>query len=300
LTERLLVTTRRSFLAAASGSVAALAGAKPRLEDTKGEKVAFVQGGRPLFVYRYSSACPKTYVHPFYLPDGAPITLDSPADHVHHRGVMLAWSEVNGFDFWGETNPGRHGLIVHQRFERMENKPSPLLTSVEHWVAEGRVLLVEHRTVSAPAISEDAVWLEWRSELEAADAPVTLSAKDHVYNGLGMRFTGSMDGGGVLNARGTSEIDKANGEQAAWCAYHGRSEKGGIAGAAIFDHPSNPRHPSPFFVMSKPFGYLSAAPTFREPFDLRHGRPLRLRYAVVSFLGEADPTKLDRWYRLWR
>jgi putative ABC transport system permease protein len=41
-------------------------------------------------------------------------------DHVHHRGLMVAWSAVNGYDFWGEVNPAPHGQIVHQRFLRCE------------------------------------------------------------------------------------------------------------------------------------------------------------------------------------
>jgi hypothetical protein len=289
--------SRRAFLAAAASPLFAASG-KPRVRQVRGEKVSFLDGDRLLFEYRYAGSIPKTYVHPLCGPDGAPITLDSPADHVHHRGLMLAWSDINGFDFWGETNPGRHGLIVHQKFEQMSEQHSQL-TSLEHWIAEGRVLLIERRTLRVPFISGDAVWVEWRSDLEAAEAPVTLSAKDHVYNGLGIRFIRSMDDGGVLNSNGTSEIEKANGEPAAWCAYHGKSEKGGMAGAVIFDHPSNPRHPTPFFVMNKPFGYVSAAPTFREPFELQPGLPLRLRYAVASFLGAADRPRMEGWQRRW-
>jgi hypothetical protein len=76
-------------------------------------------------------------------------------------------------------------------------------------------------------------------------------------------------------------------------------EGGGTAGIAIFDHPSNPRHPSPFFVMNTPFGYMSAAPTFRDPFSLRPGEVLRLRYAVVSYLGGANRTAIEPLFERW-
>src|SRR5215831_6405639 len=107
------MTTRREFLAAAAW---AAAGAQVRVADTKGEKVAVTCGGATLLEYRYSQDRPKPYIHPLCLPDGKPLTLDAPKDHVHHRGLMVAWSAVNGIDFWGETNPARHGRIVHQRF----------------------------------------------------------------------------------------------------------------------------------------------------------------------------------------
>jgi hypothetical protein len=98
-----MTPTRREFICVAGLAAAA----EPlRLADTKGEKVAVSCGAATLLEYRYSTARPKSYIHPLCLADGRPITLDSPKDHVHHRGLMVAWSEVNGIDFWGETNPG--------------------------------------------------------------------------------------------------------------------------------------------------------------------------------------------------
>ncbi len=259
----------------------------------KGESVSFSSAGRPLFTFRYSSARPKTYVHPFYGPDGTALTLDGPEDHVHHRGLMLAWSAVNGYDFWGETNPGPHGQIVHQRFEG-DPERAGVVVSVEHWIADGKVLVIEKRTIRPLELPEDSVGLEWQSELRAADARVTLSAEGHPYDGLGIRFVHEMDGGRVLNAKGTAEIAKANGEPAAWCAYGT-----GAATVAIFDSRRNARYPAPFFVMNQPFGYLSAAPTFREPFDLRPGTPLRLRYAVIGYAAGPDASLLNGIAKKW-
>jgi hypothetical protein len=291
--------SRRAVLAAAVPAVLHAA-ARVRVVDLAGEKVSFLHGKRPLFEYRYSSRRPKTYVHPLYSPNGIPLTLDGPEDHVHHRGLMLAWSDVQGFDFWGETNAGPpHGQIVHQRFETIRDSPLASITEVSHWMGGGETLVVERRTIRAPVPTDDYTWLEWESELRAAGVPLTLSAKDHPYDGLGIRFVRSMDGGAVLNAKGSIEIDRANGEPAAWCAYSGRMEGGGTAGVAIFDHPSNTRHPSPFFVMNKAFGYMSAAPTFRDPFSLRPGETLRLRYAVVSYLGVANRSAIEPLFERW-
>lgn len=282
--------TRREFLCAAGF---AAAGGRLRLLDTKGEKVAVTCGGTTILEYRYSTARPKSYIHPLCLADGRPVTLDGPKDHVHHRGLMVAWSEVNGIDFWGETNPGRHGRIVHQRFERLREAPAAEIVSVNHWIAEGKLLLVERRTVRAPPPAE-GVWLDWTSELRTAGEPVKLAAGQHVYNGLGIRFIPAMDGGGVLNSNGTATIEKANGEAAAWCAYHGA-----VAGVAFFDHPGNPRHPNAFFVMNKAFGYMSAAPTFREPFDLAAGQSIRLHWGVLAFSGEPKAEALQRRFQSW-
>jgi hypothetical protein len=282
---------RREFLFAAG---VAAAGGRLRLADTKGEKVAVTYGGTTLLEYRYTSARPKPYIHPLCLPDGRPVTLDAPKDHVHHRGLMVAWSEVNGIDFWGEVNPARHGQIVHQRFERLREKPPVEIVEINHWIAEGRLLLIERRTVRGPVPSAGGGWLDWITELKPAAEPVKLAAGQHVYNGLGIRFIPPMDGGAVLNANGASTIEKANGDNAAWCAYHGAG-----AGVAMFDHPANPRHPNAFFVMNKAFGYMSAAPTFRQPFDLAPGRSIRFHWGVLAFPGEPKAEALERRFQSW-
>ncbi len=285
--------TRRELLAAAL----APAGAPVQVRHVAGEKVSFHAGRRLLFEYRYAASRPKPYVHPFCAPDGTPLTIDSPADHVHHRGLMLAWSNVAGFDFWGETNPGAHGRIVHQRFERAPSARG--LTALNHWVAEGTVLVRERQRVRPLELGPEVTALEWESALEAAGEPVTLDASKHVYNGLGIRFVRSMDQGGVLNARGTRTIEQANGEDAAWCCYWGALADRHTAAVAILNHPSNSRHPAPFFVMKEPFGYLAAAPTFREPFRLTRDRVLVLRWAVVSVLGEPSRELLEGLFQKW-
>jgi hypothetical protein len=283
--------TRRAFL---YGAGAALASDRLRVTDVTGEKVAVTHGGVTLLEYRYSKQRPKSYVHPLCLPDGTPITLDGPHDHIHHRGLMVAWSEVNGIDFWGEDNPARHGQIVHQKFERLAESPDAEIVAVNHWIAEGKLLLVERCSLRIPAPASDGVWLEWITELRPPRAPVKLAAGQHVYNGLGIRVIPSMDGGSVLNSRGTSTIDKANGETAKWCAYSGAGK-----GVAFFDHPDNPRHPNAFFVMNKAFGYMSAAPTFREPFDLAVNQPIRFRWGVLAFKGAPDASALNRRFADW-
>ena len=283
--------TRRGFLAAAGVTLAA----DPlQLADEKGEKISVTHGRTLVLQYRYSAVRPKTYLHPLCLPDGRPITLDSPDDHVHHRGLMVAWSEVNGIDFWGETNPARHGQIVHQRFERLRTAPAAEIVALNHWVAEGKLLLTERRTLRVLPPSPEGVWLDWITELEAATHPVALAAGKHVYNGLGIRFAREMDGGGVLNSNGTASVEKANGEPAAWCAYFHAG-----AGVAFFDHPGNPRHPNAFFVMNKPFGYLSAAPTFREPFHLAAKQRIRFHWGVLAFPGAARRQSLQQRMEAW-
>jgi hypothetical protein len=270
-----------------------------RWRETEGKQAEAWAGERAILAYRYDSARPKTYIHPLRAPNGFVVTRDGPPDHVHHRGLFLAWSGVNGFDFWGEVNPARHGVIRHDHFERLEAGNPAVLVALNRWVAEGETLLVERRTAWVFPPTEERTFLEWESELVAQEKPVTVDTLGHVYNGLGIRVARSMDGGRVLNANGTNTVQQANGEAARWCTYYGRMDETGWCGVAFFDAPDNPRHPTPYFVMSRPFGFLSAAPTFRKPFQLQPGERLRLRYGVLVYLGGANAERLERWYREW-
>jgi hypothetical protein len=286
---------RRSFLLlGASAARAARRPEKLTIRDTPGTESRFLLGSRLLFSCRYSAARPKPYVHPLCAPDGSVVTQDGPGDHVHHRGLMLAWSGVDGIDFWGEVNPARHGAIVHRSFGK---PPRRGLSSFIEWNAEGRLLLTETRTITAPEQSSDETLLDWASVLQAPDG-VRLGTAGHTYNGLGVRVAASMDLGAVLNSNGTTEIKKANGEAAAWCAYSGKLGSG-LAGIAIFDHSANPRHPSPYFVMNDKFGYMSAAPTFRQDFVLEKGQELRFRWRVAVWNGVRGRDAIDRMYRAW-
>ena len=283
--------TRRAFLYTAAS---ALGAQRLRVNDVKGEKVTISHNGTTILEYCYSQDRPKPYIHPLCLPDGNPVTRDGPKDHIHHRGLMVAWSEVNGFDFWGEDNPAPHGQIVHQRFERVQESLPAEIVEINHWIADGKLLLMERRGIRVPVPTVDGTWIEWTTELRTAGGPVKLAAGQHVYNGLGIRVQAEMDRGSVLNSNGTAGVDKVNGEAAKWCVY-----QGGEAGVAFYDSPKNPRHPNSFFVMNKPFGYMSAAPTFREPFDLAAGQSIRFAWGVLAFKGKPDPGALDRRYNIW-
>jgi hypothetical protein len=51
--------------------------------------------------------------------------------------------------------------------------------------------------------------------------------------------------------------------------------------------------------MNKAFGYMSAAPTFREPFDLAQGQSIRFHWGVLAFRGEPDSATLNRRFQSW-
>ena len=65
---------------------------------------------------------------------------------------------------------------------------------------------------------------------------------------------------------------------------------------AVFDHPSNLRHPAPSFIVlneALPFVYYSPALLFRAPHTLPSGKSLALRYGIGVYPGRLDKDRLN-------
>src|SRR5665213_2878936 len=58
--------------------------------------------GKPVMVYVFDPQNYKPYVQALNTLDGYGVLRDSPADHLHHHGLMYA-IRVNGINFWEET-----------------------------------------------------------------------------------------------------------------------------------------------------------------------------------------------------
>ena len=112
--------------------------------------------------------------------------------------------------------------------------------------------------------------------------------------------------GRIVNADGRSSEASTWGKRSAWVDYSG-TIGGNPMGIAIFDHPSNPKHPTYWHVR----GYgLFAANVFGEhdfhadegrdgSITLAKGETLRFRYRVVVHAGRTPDADLARKHADW-
>ena len=88
------------FVAALIALLPASALARPGLDATiEPDGVSITDSEKPVLYYRTKAADPAepgrlNYVHPLYAPDGALLTEDRPADHLHQRGVFWSWHQI--------------------------------------------------------------------------------------------------------------------------------------------------------------------------------------------------------------
>lgn len=289
------------------------------VRDDAAATITALVGDRPAFVYNYGADLTRPFVHPLYTPSGRALTLNSPPNHVHHHGLMLAYGNVapDGdspepyVNFWADSGaPDRLGRIEHDMFEELQTETGlARIVARNEWrrISDDALLIVERRRVALMVPEAgDAYLLTWRSELRAPRRDVVIGGtpgRDVSYYGLGVRVAPDMDGGLILDANGRSSPEAVNGDRARWCAYVGGEPRRGLA---MFDHPDNPRHPTGWFAMNRGFGYITASIVCHEPYPLRHGETLELCYGVLAFDASSEPQSreplaesIERWYRRW-
>lgn len=256
-------------------------GAKPpgvRFCDSKENGLAIEIGGEPFTVYRYLPRgevpiSARPFFYPLFGPGGVSMTRHYPMksgvpgetnDHPHHRGLYVAFGDVNGTDNWSEEKG--HGFQTHQRFLEMTSGPvfgrfTEVLaweSSVHHKVCE------EIRKVTVWNLPRDGRMLDLAVTFEAGSVPVRFG--DTKEGGIvSIRVPTTMDadkGGAIENSAGGIGEAETWGKSAHWVDYHGPSQ-GQHVGIAILDHPFNLRHPTAWHVRN--YGLFTA-----NPFGLGH------------------------------
>lgn len=235
-----------------------------------------------LFTEYHFKGAPHVYFHPLIGPGGLRMTRAWPMeevageerDHKHHRGLWFSHGAVNGVDFWAETP--KSGSIVHDKFLEMKGGPdSGVLRAAARWVAPGgEVMLRSETTFRVYARPAHERLFDFEVTLTAGDKEVVLG--DTKEGTMAVRVAESMRGtlakkeGEKKSAPGPGRIvlssgdrssgkgdEKAWGKRAAWCDYSGPVQ-GKTVGIAMFDHPSNPRHPTWWHV--REYGLFAANP----------------------------------------
>ena len=120
--------------------------------------ISFYKDSEPVAGYRYEDVTFKPYLKELRTPSGFNVLLDSPADHIHHHGLMFAVA-VDGVDFWEEQiAPGkqRHIEINSVKVESQKQLQSASFGQQLEWVnpRNDRLLLREHRVLELTEIED--------------------------------------------------------------------------------------------------------------------------------------------------
>src|ERR1700722_283330 len=306
---------RRSVLfvstAAGLALVASAFAAPPKgvqvASDSANRRVDITIDGQPFTSYIWPTTLKKPVLYPIVDSDGVTLTRGWPleprpgerTDHPHHDGLWFNYSNVNGFDFWNNSEAipaaraAKMGTIVFDRIVSTKSGASrgELVTN-SNWI-DGQ---------NHSILSQTSTYVFAHSgTMRTIDLVVTLKALDHVVFSddkdglLGLRVARWLEspeekGGTFTDANGnaTTVAASANlpdvappnrrylsragvrGEAAwstrgRWCSLTGHDNAGHAVTVAIFDHPGNVGYPT--YWHARGYGLFAANPLGRHMFD---------------------------------
>ena len=269
-----------------------------------GEKVLFYQTAPKSKNGTYERS---NYIHPLWGPNGAVLTEDFPADHLHHRGIFWAWHQVwiNGKrigDPWEIKDFEQD--VVEVEYLRKRNGSGVIKSEVqwksEQWKKQGEKVpyLKENTIITIHPETRNYRKIDFEISLLALDEKLKIGGSENEkgYGGFSVRmklpedvnFTGpqgnltpeitAVESPGYVNISGS--VGKNN-------------KKGGIV---IVDHPENPGYPQPWILRAKNSMQNPVWPG-RDATTLSTTEPVVLKYSLIVYSGKMSERKIRKAIR---
>ncbi len=272
---------------------------------------------------------PRPYVHPLTTPAGAVLTVEAPADHPWHHALWFTIKFVNGENFWEEYGEfGTLRTIATNDSTSVDGSIQEVVARLQ-WIApDGETVRAsETRTIRTTRLDADAYAIDWQERLLfPLNEPVSETVLDRTpfttwggYGGLTFRGAPDFTDTVIRLADGTDR-DRALGDPSPWLSIEGtphtwidgpatgRSEmmKQPKAGLVMFDHPDNPRSPSPWYASTRADTYgegwanfVNAAFLWDDPLNVAANESLHLAYRVIVHDGHWDTDRIGAEYARW-
>ena len=260
------------------------------------------------------SGAPRPFVHPVFTPAGRVLSVDAPPDHPWHHGLWFAVKYVNGDNFWEEYDA--FGLVrqsVAPTVETLADGASRSRSELAWIRPDGETVVLRETLTLTHRDLRDATALDWDVRLRP-EVDVVLDRTPFTtwggYGGLTLRGRPDWHDTTLRVADGVDR-QRLLGEPASWCALDGwLAEPDGDqpAGVALFDHPTNPSHPVPWYASTRAETYgsegwsnfVNAAFLWDGPRSVSAGDELRFHYRFVAHDGLWPLDRLAAAWDEWR
>ena len=300
-------------------------------------------GGQPFTSYIWPERLKKPVLYPLRSAKGTLVTRGWPfdprpgerVDHPHHVGLWFDYGNVNGIDFWNNSDAlkpdeqAKMGTVVHRRIvEARGGDDSGRLVAEMDWVGPGNVVFLHERAEFVFRGDATSRRVERTTTLTAGDRKVVFTDNKEGLFGLRVarqlehpskqaeKFTDAsgeatavpvLDNTGVTGSYLTSEGrkgDDAWGTRGRWTSLTGTIGDEPVT-LAIIDHPRNPGFPT--YWHARGYGLFAANPLGSSVLGDGKGPVLNLalephrsatfRYRFVILEGRASAEQIEREYR---
>lgn len=210
---------------------------------------------------------PRPYFHPVRSLGGSLLTHVAPADHAHHLGLSIAFSDLNGTNFWGGSTyvPDRGPVILpnhgRQLLETWTGDNATQTGTILWQSQHGTAVAEERRTLECFPHPTPGAWgFSMTSVMEPAAGVGTLEVSSSAvkgrggagYGGIFWRFPVGFKNPTVFSAAGAGTA-AAHGSESPWLAVSAVVEGAPIAVVMAQDEPIRP-----WFIRTE--GYVGAGP----------------------------------------
>jgi methane monooxygenase PmoA-like len=232
----------------------------------------------------------RPYLHPVRDPSGKVVlTEDRPADHTWQHGIFTGFHRVNGFNYWKEDE-GKQRFVRLLDLKEAADRVS-WRALVELVAPDGGVVLEEEDTIAIHAPeSSDAYLIDFDLLLRAKEREVRFGK--FFVGGLSVRMPWDKANPRQthLNSNGLRDR-QCEQQRAAWCNVE-RPFGSEIFGIAVFDHPANPNHPSPWRADEQ--GLINPNVSALGDWMLPANQSQRFRYRLLVYRGAATRDQLAK------
>jgi hypothetical protein len=295
--------------------------------------------GKPFTSYIWPSTLKKPVLYPLRTAKGTLVTRGYPldprpgerVDHPHHVGMWLNHGNVNGLDFWNNSDAikaadaPKMGTIYHRRIvEAKSGADKGELVVETAWMTPDSKQLLKETTRFVFRGGADSRIIDRTTTLTALDQKVVFRDSKEAF--LGMRVTRALeqpadkaevftDGSGkatavpVLDNTGvTGKYVSSEGKKgdAVWSTRGkwtmlGGTVEGEPVTIAILDHPSNPGYPTHWHARG--YGLFAANPLGDKELDprsasfdfsLEPGKSVTFRYRVLILSAPPSRERIER------
>jgi Methane oxygenase PmoA len=302
-------------------------------------RVDIAVAGKPFTSYIWPERVKKPVLDPIRSASGTPVTRGWPlnprpgerADHPHHVGLWFNYENVNGIDFWNNSDAikpqdaPKMGTILHRRIVSSKSGADRgELVTESDWVLPTGKTLMHERTQFFFSGDSTTRTIERIATLTALDQRVVFAdAKDGM---LGLRVARSleqpsteplvfedmagrktevpvMDNAGVTGEYQSSEGKKGDAvwsTRGRWTMLTGSIGEEALT-IAMIDHPKNPGFPT--YWHARGYGLFAANPLGQKIFSngretmnftLEPGASATFRYRIVVLEGKAPADRVER------
>ena len=311
----------------------------PRETD---RRVDVLVGGKPFTSYVWPTTLKKPVLYPLRSASGALVTRGWPldprpserTDHPHHVGLWFNYGDVNGLDFWNNsdaipaTQASKYGTIAHRSVRSVKSGAGEgAIETTEEWMRPDNKPILREETKYVFRASPGARVIQRITTLTALDDEVSFN--DNKEGVLGIRVARSLEHPSMTperytdasgNVTAVAKLDTAGvhghylssegkqgddvwGTRGKWTMLHG-DVNGAPVTLAILDHPKNWGYPT--YWHARGYGLFAVNPLGQKAltngkaeatdYKLAPKTSVTFRHEILILDGTATAADVQKYY----